>query len=196
MTLKKYNKYRMAVVMFLAFGVSLSVSSGNYLIPLVAMILSWLILYNLRQQVDGVIADECDYALAGKAARYTITIVSVFLALAFFVLMQFAGSNHEFYNFAMITSYFVCGIMLLNSAIFYYLKLKMKTEKHSFKSWIKTFGIYFIIAGIFAAIFAAGSLRLISGEDSWLCTNGQWVKHGQPAAPQPTEICPLENYAK
>lgn len=196
MTLKKYNKYRMIIVMLLAFGVSISVSTGNYLLPLVAMVLCWLILYNLRQQVDGVIADECDYALAGKAARYTITAFSVLLALAFFVLMHFAGKNPELYNFAMISSYLVCGIMLLNSVIFYYLKLKMKTEKRGFKAWIKTFGIYFIIALIFAAIFAAGSLRLISGEDEWLCNNGQWIKHGQPSAPQPTEICPLENYAK
>ena len=195
MTLKKYNKYRMAVVMLLAFGVSISVSTGNYLLPLVAMVLCWLILYNLRQQVDGVIADECDYALAGKSARYTITAVSVLLALGFFVLMHFASDNHELYNLAMLSSYLVCGIMLLNSAIFYYLKLKMKTEKRSFKSWIKTFGIYFIIAGIFAAIFTIGSLRLISGEDDWICDNGQWIKHGQPSAPQPTETCPT-NYAK
>lgn len=195
MTLKKYNKYRMAVVMLLAFGISISVSTGNYLLPIVAMVLGWLILYNLRQQVDGVIADECDYALAGKSARYTITAVSVLLALGCFVLMNFAKGNHELYNLAMISSYLVCGIMLLNSAIFYYLKLKMKTEKRSFKSWIKTFGIYFIIAGIFAAIFTIGSLRLISGEDDWICDNGQWVKHGQPSAPQPTETCPT-NYAK
>ena len=195
MTLKKYNKYRMVVAMLLAFGVSISVSTGNYLLPLVAMILGWLILYNLRQQVDGGIADECDYALAGKSARYTITAVSVLLALGFFVLMHFASDNHELYNLAMLSSYLVCGIMLLNSAIFYYLKLKMKTEKRSFKSWIKTFGIYFIIAGIFAAIFTIGSLRLISGEDDWICDNGQWIKHGQPSAPQPTETCPT-NYAK
>ena len=195
MTLKKYNKYRMVVAMLLAFGVSISVSTGNYLLPLVAMILGWLILYNLRQQVDGGIADECDYALAGTSARYTITAVSVLLALGFFVLMHFASDNHELYNLAMLSSYLVCGIMLLNSAIFYYLKLKMKTEKRSFKSWIKTFGIYFIIAGIFAAIFTIGSLRLISGEDDWICDNGQWIKHGQPSAPQPTETCPT-NYAK
>ncbi len=26
-------------------------------------------------------------------------------------------------------------------------------------------------------------------EDTWLCQNGQWVKHGQPSAPQPTTGC-------
>jgi hypothetical protein len=34
------------------------------------------------------------------------------------------------------------------------------------------------------------SLRLLSGpEDTWLCVDGQWVKHGNPANPQPTEGC-------
>jgi hypothetical protein len=30
---------------------------------------------------------------------------------------------------------------------------------------------------------------LRSPEDSWICSNGQWVKHGAPSAPMPTEPC-------
>lgn len=32
-------------------------------------------------------------------------------------------------------------------------------------------------------------IRFLSGEDTWLCQNGQWVKHGMPRAPMPTEGC-------
>lgn len=32
-------------------------------------------------------------------------------------------------------------------------------------------------------------LRLASPEDTWLCQNGQWVKHGRPAGPAPTAGC-------
>ena len=40
-----------------------------------------------------------------------------------------------------------------------------------------------IILGIFM-------LRFLSGdEDTWLCQNGQWVKHGQPAAAMPQKPC-------
>jgi len=45
--------------------------------------------------------------------------------------------------------------------------------------------IFLIIAIIFAAI------RYISGEDSWVCTKGEWVKHGHPSAPAPTTPCNL-----
>ena len=27
------------------------------------------------------------------------------------------------------------------------------------------------------------------GEDSWICVDGQWVKHGQPSAPMPETEC-------
>ncbi|MFH1192719.1 MAG: hypothetical protein V1656_00130 [Candidatus Jorgensenbacteria bacterium] len=32
-------------------------------------------------------------------------------------------------------------------------------------------------------------MRGFSGEDDWLCGGGQWVKHGNPSAPMPTEPC-------
>lgn len=33
-------------------------------------------------------------------------------------------------------------------------------------------------------------LRLGSGdEDTWLCQNNQWIKHGNPSAPMPTTAC-------
>jgi len=41
---------------------------------------------------------------------------------------------------------------------------------------------------ILPLIIVAGC-RVISGEDNWICQNGQWIKHGNPSAPQPTEVC-------
>ncbi len=43
------------------------------------------------------------------------------------------------------------------------------------------------------AIFAVGLLMALvkglSREDDWICVNGEWVKHGMPSAPMPTESC-------
>lgn len=33
------------------------------------------------------------------------------------------------------------------------------------------------------------TMRFLSGEDVWLCENGEWIKHGEPSAPKPTEPC-------
>ena len=39
-------------------------------------------------------------------------------------------------------------------------------------------------------IIAALGFRFLSGpEDTWLCQNGQWVKHGQPSTSKPTTVC-------
>lgn len=34
------------------------------------------------------------------------------------------------------------------------------------------------------------SVRLLSGEDNWLCQQGEWIKHGKPNNPKPEEECP------
>ena len=48
----------------------------------------------------------------------------------------------------------------------------------------------FIVAIIFILILAILIvLRSLSPEDAWICQDGRWVKHGQPAAPQPTGGC-------
>lgn len=45
-----------------------------------------------------------------------------------------------------------------------------------------------IVVVLLAAVFC---LRFILGgpEDTWLCQNGQWIRHGRPAAPQPSANC-------
>lgn len=37
------------------------------------------------------------------------------------------------------------------------------------------------------------SVRLFTSEDTWICQDGQWIKHGQPRDPQPTSPCPSQN---
>ncbi len=48
--------------------------------------------------------------------------------------------------------------------------------------------IYIIIALAVLAIIFIG-FRIFTPEDTWLCQNGQWVKHGNPSAPQPIQSC-------
>lgn len=45
------------------------------------------------------------------------------------------------------------------------------------------------VAAIALFIISAVILFLRSGEDAWICENGQWVKHGKPSAPMPTGLC-------
>ena len=52
---------------------------------------------------------------------------------------------------------------------------------------LKKIFIVFILA---LAVFAVTVFfKFISGEDGWICSNGEWVRHGHPAAPQPKIPC-------
>jgi len=46
-----------------------------------------------------------------------------------------------------------------------------------------------IIVIIVIVVLIVGFAFLRGSEDSWICQDGEWVKHGQPSAEKPTEPC-------
>jgi len=51
-----------------------------------------------------------------------------------------------------------------------------------------------VIAVVVILIVAGVAIFLIRGdEDTWICENGQWVKHGSPSVAQPDEPCGEDN---
>jgi hypothetical protein len=49
--------------------------------------------------------------------------------------------------------------------------------------------LFWAVIFILAAVFL---VRFMTPEDDWICSKGQWVKHGNPSASMPTEPCPQE----
>lgn len=49
--------------------------------------------------------------------------------------------------------------------------------------------IYVILIVIVVIGVVIFGIRFLSGEDNWICDNGEWVKHGNPDAAKPTEPC-------
>jgi uncharacterized membrane protein len=48
----------------------------------------------------------------------------------------------------------------------------------------------FVFLGLFTIIALLFIIRVLSGEDGWVCTGGKWVAHGHPDAPIPRTKCP------
>ncbi len=46
-----------------------------------------------------------------------------------------------------------------------------------------------IIILVVLSIISVFLVRLMSGEDNWICKNGQWITHGHPAGPPPDTRC-------
>lgn len=82
---------------------------------------------------------------------------------------------------------------IINGLIYFYITDKYNKEQNQAdKLWLglkrsRLIAILLIAAflGLALVIYA----RISTPEDTWLCQNGQWIKHGQPNAPQPTKIC-------
>jgi hypothetical protein len=53
-----------------------------------------------------------------------------------------------------------------------------------------------IVSIIILAFVIITGLRFMSLEDSWICQNGQWIKHGNPSAPVPAAGCGENNKDK
>lgn len=180
MTLKKYQQIKLIITVFIAVIFSQALVLRNFLIPLAVIIVSSLLLLILRRRVKEVIADERDYLLSGKAASLAIQIYSWLAVVIMFVLYANRGLNPSYEVVAMTLAYSTCFLMIVYSLFF---KFKNKIE---FSENKKTFLAFIIVLGIFIAVF---TVRFFSGEDNWLCQNGEWVKHGNPSFPAPTSIC-------
>lgn len=189
MTIKQYQGVRIAIAIMLAVSISISMSNGNYIAPVIGIIAAIVLLTVARRQVKDVLADERDYELGGKAARWSITIFACAMMFAVFILFSLKDRNPEFANIASLLAYLTCGLMLLNSVLFSFFRYKQSGDR---KGLIKEFKHYlpFIILAIVAAlVIAVASLRMFTPEDEWMCDNGQWTQHGNPDSSMPAEPC-------
>lgn len=66
------------------------------------------------------------------------------------------------------------GYCIIESMIFSRIKIKNKMI------------MAFILAGV---LFVGLLLFLRAQEDTWICQNGGWERHGVPSAPMPTSVC-------
>lgn len=44
-----------------------------------------------------------------------------------------------------------------------------------------------------ALILIIGCIRVLTGEDTWICKDGYWLKHGMPSRSKPTSVCNSNN---
>ncbi len=180
MTLKKYQTIKLVIVVAIAIIFSQSIIFKNYLIPLSTLIVASLVLIILRRQVKEVVADERDYLNAGKSASWTIQIYSWIAVVAMFILYSFRDLNPSYEPIALTLAYSTCLLMVINSLIFKFQnKIKFTKSKIGFI-------VFMIVLSLFTAVF---TVRFFSGEDDWICQNGQWVKHGSPNFEAPKSVC-------
>lgn len=179
MTAKKYLIIRLAVAAILAGIVSSSILTGNYILPIVAVAAFAAFLYTMKKKVKEVMIDERDFAIAGDAARYALNLYAGLAAVAAIILFSLRSQYPELELVGAVLAYSACFLMIAYSMIF---KIIYFPEKRK-RIFVLMVGLLIVFA------FIVFGLRMFSGEDDWICSNGKWVQHGHPRAPMPAGEC-------
>ncbi len=168
--------------MALAALVGGSVSYSNFIVPVVAMAVAISLMFYFRGKVKEIIADERDYEIGGRSAVLAIQIYAWLAVSIMFLLLAYSSLNPSPETMAIVAAlaYSTCLLMIIYTLLFrYYDKIRFLEKKF----------IYVVIGVLLLLVLALAGLRLFSGEDNWMCQEGEWVKHGQPEAPMPTIEC-------
>lgn len=180
MNLKQYQRLKLVIVVVVAMVFSQAVIYRSFIIPIGVLVASVSLLLLARRKVDEIIADERDYHIGGQSAMLAIQIfawVSVVAMTAFYALRD---SNPAYEPIGFTLAYSTMTLMLLYSLIFYFKsKFKFSTSRIA----------YLVFVLILFALLAVFGLRLFSGEDNWICRDGQWIRHGHPSFPSPAVQC-------
>lgn len=180
MTLQEYKKVRMVFIIVLAMAFSASMQLGNYLVPVAILIVGSLLSLYLRRRVQGVVADERDYATGGKAALLAIQVYSWVAVVAMFIFYGLKDVNPSYEPIGMTLAFSTMVLMLSYAVIFrYYDKFSLTDKK-------LLYSLFMLL--LFGAMFVV-SVRTLSGEDTWVCEDGEWTEHGHPSWPAPRVGC-------
>jgi len=120
MNLKQYKTLRVIIAAVLGVIISQAIIFNNYLLVIFSVASAMLISLIDRRQVKEIIADERDYQIAGKAARYAMSIFSIAAVFAMFFFLFQKETNPVYEAISFTLAYSVCGLLLFNSGIFYY----------------------------------------------------------------------------
>jgi len=118
MTKKAFSIYRIIAVIIVTIIVSISINYGNWYLPVISIMASWLFLYTLRRKVKEVIADERDYIIAGKASGLTMKIYISSSVIIGMILYSTGKENEILFNIATTLLYSACFLMIFYAVLF------------------------------------------------------------------------------
>jgi len=121
MDFKQYKTLRIVIAFILGAMMSQAIILDNFFLAVFSVAFAMTIILIARRQVKEVIADERDYQIAGKAARYAMSAFSVVSVFVMFFLIFWPQQNPVYDAIANTLAYSVCSLLLLNSAIFIFL---------------------------------------------------------------------------
>lgn len=127
MDIKTYRNWRVAITAIIAAVAAVSVATGIVYILISAVVIGMIVLLILQRRVKEVIYDERTYTIAYKAARLTMSVVGIGMAVAGAILLALnrdvLSSTLAQVGFALM--YATCGLLVVNLAAYTYYSRKL-----------------------------------------------------------------------
>jgi uncharacterized membrane protein len=123
-----YKTFRMIQAFFgMALGgiMGASIAMSNWIIPVVAVVISLVVMMVLRKRIREIVADERTYNIAGKASRLTLQIFAVGMALAGVILLAVSrDSSSTIGQIAVTLCFATCALLVINALVYTYYNRK------------------------------------------------------------------------
>ncbi len=122
---KKFRLCRIIITMAVAALVGWSVTTGNALLPLIAVGVGMGLLYLCKKRVKGVIEDERIYKISEKASRITLAVLAPIIAVAGVVLIALSKrGSADLSQIGFTLAYTACALMVLYTVLYFYYEKK------------------------------------------------------------------------
>jgi uncharacterized membrane protein len=127
MSIKTYRNWRLALIAIISALAAVSVIMGNAYILIAAVVIGMIVIFILRRRVKEVLYDERTCTIAYKAARLTVSVVGIGMAVAGAIFLAFNRDNLSStpaqVGFALL--YATCGLLVINQAAYTYYNRKL-----------------------------------------------------------------------
>jgi uncharacterized membrane protein len=118
MNRKQLSKCKVLVGAFIGVTVALSVSIGNILPAIAAILVGAVLSYACSRRMTEVVNDEMVYRISEKASRRVVQIFTPAIAFIGLVIVTLKESYPDLYSVGLALAYSACSILILY-VIFY-----------------------------------------------------------------------------
>ena len=126
MSYKTFRMWQAIMGMIIGGVIGASVAMGNWIVPIATIIIVMLIMIMLRRGVKEIYADERTYAIAYKAARLTLSVAGIGMALVGAVLLAAShGDTSAMAQVGYTLEYATCGLLIVNYIAYIYYSRKL-----------------------------------------------------------------------
>lgn len=113
-----FHYYKIAIVMTLSAGIAVSVSTGNWVLPIILIIGAFGMLLALKQKVTDVMEDERDRKVSGQAAIMAMTVFAPVSAIIGVTLIILGKNAPALYASGNTLLYAAAGFVFLHALLF------------------------------------------------------------------------------